>query len=393
MSNRPIKWHNKPLKYLLANNPEKVISEKGVKFRKKTRPIVKLFLPLFNPYKLFVLKRTPLPKNRSIVYAPSHGFKDDVINSVMTIDNHFFILFGSLDQLFNHPEGYLPWVNGIAVVDRTNAESRQAGLPKMERIMSYGTNGLIFPEATWNQNESLLISKLFHGVYDLAKSTNSLVVPVVTLPIEKKCYSIRGKAFDITKRNKSKSEKIITDIQKRITKINDLLLDEYDIGIDIKELVHLLSFYDVNDFEKNYKIIDEIVIKALDIKKSIQELEDDDSIKNSIIKRTTILLSAIINAEKRVSIDILRDRMATYKFHLISKYANYSNIPREELEEESSLKEQWDKFWQDEKKKVKYYNLQEELDSVYIDKTEISEYDVFKQFENVKTLELTRSKR
>ena len=426
-SQRTTKWHNKPLKYLLSNNPAKVISKSGVKFRKIIRPVLRMILPLLNPYKLIVVKKEPFPRNKSIIYSTSHCFRDDVINSTMAINDHFYILFGSLDQFFNHIEGYLAYINGVVIVDRVDPDSRLVSLSKMERAMGFGTNGLIFPEATWNQDDALLVLKLFGGIYDLAKRTDARIVPVVTLPVGKKCYAIQGPAFDITERNVDKARDIASLMLTSADKITDLSLNEYTLGeyeeeicdIDdyhlqkyrlninqpIKEILMRLNSLEnmKNDVVKSYEIIDYVAVLATRTKNSIKPLmeatSEQEDIKKSIYERISILLGTIINAEKNVSLEILRNRMATYKYDLYVKYANYSGISREELEKKRTLREEWEEICESEIKKVKFYNRPEEKACLFVDKNIISEEEVFSVLDdikltsqNVKVLELTRNK-
>ena len=52
---------------------------------------------------------------------------------------------------------------------------------KMKYVISLGADILMYPEGTLNKTENLLVQKLFPGIYDVAKCTHALVVPVAII--------------------------------------------------------------------------------------------------------------------------------------------------------------------------------------------------------------------
>lgn len=189
--------YNAFLNYLLDNNPEKVLSKTGIRVRKLINPIIRFIGPFTTKYKLKVVKRAKLSKDKPLIFAPTHGFKDDVIFTVVTIPYHAYILFGSLPQFYHTFDGITAWLNGVVMIDRTDKESRKASKVKMEYAIEKGANLLIFPEGVWNKTENLLVQKLFPGIYDVAASTGAWVVPVATVLEGKYVYASMDEAFDI----------------------------------------------------------------------------------------------------------------------------------------------------------------------------------------------------
>jgi len=151
-----------------------------------------------NPYKLHIVKKAEIPKGKPVIYASTHGFKDDVLNAVLVAGRPLHILMGALFDFFNTIDGILAWLIGVVLVDRSNKNSRTISLPKMQRAMLFGSNALIFPESAWNLTDSLLVMRLYSGVYKLAILTNVLVVPIATHTEGKICYAILDEPFDIT---------------------------------------------------------------------------------------------------------------------------------------------------------------------------------------------------
>ena len=64
------------LQYMMSNNPEETLSEKGSNRRKKIRPFILTLLKLGNKLKL-VVEKNEYKKivDRPVIYVACHGFK------------------------------------------------------------------------------------------------------------------------------------------------------------------------------------------------------------------------------------------------------------------------------------------------------------------------------
>lgn len=197
--------------YLLNNDPEKVMSERGVKLRRIINPLIRGIMPLKTKTRLKILHRAPLP-DEPVIFACTHGFREDVEDSLITAGRHAYILVGSLEQFFNsRVDNLAGWLNGVILVDREDKESRAASKEKMKAALKQGTSVLMYPEGTWNVSPNKLIAGIFPGVYDVAKETGVKVVPIATHRSGAYVYSIRGKAFDIAKYERSEGLRILRD--------------------------------------------------------------------------------------------------------------------------------------------------------------------------------------
>lgn len=279
--------NNKYLEYLKSYDPNKVVSKKDVKIRKKIYPFLKFPLKMVNPYKLHIVRKINPPQNKPLIYTPTHGFKDDLLNTMILIDDHVYTLFGSIDQFYKTFDGVLAHIIGVVIVDRDDKKSRKTSIPKMKRAMSFGANALIFPEGAWNLTDAELVMQLYPGFYRLAKLTNSLVVPVATHIEGKNCYGIQDEAIDVSKYTEDEARKV------------------------------------------------------------------------------------------------LRDRLSTLKWELMERYSNYSNINRQILEKEKTLKEQWEEYKTKLKSEPKYYIEEKEKNYPFKDKNIISEDEVFSNLDNI----------
>ncbi|MDD2409482.1 MAG: lysophospholipid acyltransferase family protein [Bacilli bacterium] len=292
--------YNYYLEYLKSYDPEVAVTEQGVKIRKKLHPILKKVLPLANPYKLTIVRKIPVPKDIPIIYTPTHGFKDDLLNTMIIINDHAYTLFGSLDQFYKTIDGSLAHLFGVVIVDRDDPKSRAASLPKMERAMNFGTNGLIFPEGAWNLSDNELVLKLYPGFYKLAKATNAKIVPVATHTVGKKCYGIQDESIDILQYNEQEARIVLRD---KLATLKRELIEKYSdySNLPHKELekekvlkeqwedykVYLKSQpkYYIEEKEKNYPYVDKNIVTEEEVFSILDNVD--------ITKRNAHILSKI----------------------------------------------------------------------------------------------------
>lgn len=202
--------YHKYLEYLLDNRPEKTISQLGIRVRRAVNPVVRAVVPLTIRTKLRVVHRAKMP-DAPVIFAATHGFREDAEYSLLTARRQAYMLIGSLSQIFRSMDGIKAWVSGTILVDRTDKESRRAAKEKMIYALKSGASILIFPEGAWNISPNLVMNHLFPGVYDVAKETGAYVAPIATHREGKYVYGVLGKAFDITKFNRTEGVRILRD--------------------------------------------------------------------------------------------------------------------------------------------------------------------------------------
>lgn len=187
------------LGYLLDNDVDATISKVGVKTRKLLHPLIAKYGPDFltnpqvfenrdflknpekydyNPNNAPADKKIVLPEG-PVIWTPNHGFKDDVLASILAAQRHAYILFGSLPQFYNTIDGILAYINGVAMSNRKVKASKQASIPKMVRAMEYGADALVFPEGIWNKTPDKPLLDFWSGFWLIAKETGAPVVPIV----------------------------------------------------------------------------------------------------------------------------------------------------------------------------------------------------------------------
>lgn len=280
--------YNKCLEYLLDNDPQKTISKHGIAVRKIFNPLLRIVIPFTTPTKLIIVRRARLPK-RPIIFAASHGFKDDVGYTLITANRQAYILLGSLPQVFNTFEGICAWAVGTILVNRIDKDSRHASKEKMIRAINLGASVIIFPEGTWNTSPNKLVGDLFPGVYDVASATGALVAPIATHREGKKVFSILDAPFDITKFSRTDGvivlrDKLSTLKWELMEKYSPSTLEEMPVPQDaetyweryISSLWSEVEFHDI-DVENRSRYINKKIVEYSVVFAHLQYLHPSNS--------------------------------------------------------------------------------------------------------------------
>lgn len=179
------------LDYLLDVDPEKTISEKGIKARQRIHFIIDKLAPLFlkNPQVIedrsFLVgdannsytQKVELP-NEPVIWVANHGFKDDILATVLAAKRHSYILLASLPQVYNTFDGITAWLNGSVISNRKVKASRKTSLDKCQKVLENGSDIIIFTEGVWNKSPERLVLDIFPGAYKLAQTTGYKIVPI-----------------------------------------------------------------------------------------------------------------------------------------------------------------------------------------------------------------------
>lgn len=273
------------LDYLLNDEVEKTLSEKGIKVRKILAPILRFGYGYTTDYKLKVDSREKLTHSeKGKIFIVNHRQGDDMVLSAKVIAKSGYFVFGNktlaLESLSN---GYGLWAYGMILLDRDNNKSRKSCYEKMKYVLEHGGNIIIFPEGYWNladngqrdkrnvaddhNSENWLIQDFNIGAIRLAKETGCEIVPTVLHYDEigkKRCYAKRGKPIKVEK-NDDIFEKKYQILETMTTMYWDLMskYSSYcrkkleEDGMTLKEQweilkKQLLAFCDID--KVNYKL-------------------------------------------------------------------------------------------------------------------------------------------
>ena len=176
--------------YLLDPEDMSSFTKEGIKKRKVFNAIVRRLGPAFLKTKQIMEDRKELagdyfdvaPLNipdEPVIFVSNHGFRDDILGSILAAGRHAYVMFGSLPQFYNEIEGPLLFGNGTILVNRKVKESRAASLDKSKSVIENGCSLIVFPEGVWNKSPNQLTLPLWRGAYEIAKQTGAKIVPIV----------------------------------------------------------------------------------------------------------------------------------------------------------------------------------------------------------------------
>lgn len=388
--------YNKCFEYLLSNDPDDVISKSGILVRKAINPIYRKVIPFSTKNELIIERKEDVPKDKKIIYSATHGFRDDIVLTLKTIDAPVYLLYGSLLDFYYSIDGLALWLNGTIIVDRKDKKSRAAAILKMERALELGSNLLIYPEGVWNKEQSLIVQKLYTGIYDVAEKEEVLVVPIATIQEGNKCYSIQGSAYDITNFTKDDCDDIKRLMHKNLIKCIDLIVYNTKRGATLKQklnyvLEKLKTVNGEQDISSIIKMLDTISILENEIVKTLRKEDDIEfSIRNLLVQAR--------DAKKIIAVQNLRDKMAILKWEL---YEEHRRTTRESFSNFDPIFTYWDNYLEELIKTADgLYDYEIEDTAEYKDKNEISDIEVFRVLDNVEVtkqnalvLSKTRNKR
>lgn len=355
---------NSALRYMLDNDPNKTLSVRGYKIRTFIKPAVFSILKASNKLKLVVDKKEIVSNSRPIIYVASHGFKDDVLNTVLTIKDNVYIVFGNLDLFFNTVDGSFLWLYGCQLVDRFNKTSRNAMKLKMDRVLKLGGNLVVFAEGSWNLSPNKLMEDLHWGFYDVARANNALVVPIVTHKVGKMCYTQMLNAVELNCLDSSDIDNILYLMKKYYNKALEMC--------DNKIIYSVIGT--LNDFTRSNDI-NLISVRAKVVYKNLSLLKKEncyDPFYNDKLNYIMLLINRIVNAQKEYEVKKIRDMMGSAKYDLIEKYPDYSYM----INGENKYKA-WDEYLEDTIHATPYFYVEPEKEALFKDPLISDAKDVF----------------
>lgn len=214
------KRYNKCFEYLINNDPSKVISKYGIKIRQIFHPLLIKLLPFTTKNKLKVVRSAEIPKDKRVIFVPTHGFRDDIALTLKTAKDHAYLVYASLPDFYYSLDGLALWANGVYLMNRADKSSKKALSEKIKRGFQLGVKRVIlFPEGVWNKDPNQIVLDLWPGIYKIAKENNAVVMPIASLnkdmdiddDKEKTCYSILGEPIDLSEYSQEEALRVLRD--------------------------------------------------------------------------------------------------------------------------------------------------------------------------------------
>ena len=186
---------------LLDADLDNFTSDKGIERRKRISKVLKKILNVATPEDIIIDRYPQLNPSEPYIFVSTHGFSNDIIACLASIDRSAYLLMGSTNQVEYNKLMYAAWLNGFIYVNRMDEKSRKDAIPKMERILKKGSSVLIFPEGGHNNTENSLCNRLFASPYILSIRTGCKVVPIAPFYEfgDNKIYMNFGDPIDLAK--------------------------------------------------------------------------------------------------------------------------------------------------------------------------------------------------
>ena len=259
------------------------IDKMNIKIKEFIHPFLLQCVKIYFNGKVEILNSEELENiNTPCIYVFNHSNGYDFPIAASVVEKHFHILADftmKQDKLVD----FANRINGVVYVDRKSKTDRQESKNKLLSLLSNNKNIFIFPEGTWNLSPNLMMLPLNWGVIDIAKISESPIVPAVIEYRDNKAYAKIGKPIYVDiEDNKGTKINELTDTMATlkweimekfpIEKRKDLQDNYYDIYLE--QILNTYKKLDV-DYEQSvilqkYPTSDEVYepIKKIKINKN-----------------------------------------------------------------------------------------------------------------------------
>ena len=119
--------------------------------------------------------------NEPVVFLTNHGFKDDVLATLLAAQRRAFIIFGSLPQFYGTIDGLLSAKNGVIMVDRKVDASKTSSVEKGKYALAHGMSLMVCPEGVWNKKPNGGMLEFWSGFYRMAQKEDGTFYPIVPI--------------------------------------------------------------------------------------------------------------------------------------------------------------------------------------------------------------------
>ncbi len=148
-------------------------------------------------YKIVKDNSYEISKSKPTIYVVNHYSAQDTPIICNSIKRRAYILAGKqnlrkIDEIFFN-------LYGTIFVDRKNKEDMGYSKKAMELYLKKNQDLIIFPEATWNLSDELLMLNMKWGVIEVAQNTGARIIPVNLDydTTDKKCYIYYGNSIEV----------------------------------------------------------------------------------------------------------------------------------------------------------------------------------------------------
>lgn len=127
------------------------------------------------------LDKSHLNIDGPMIFITNHGFKDDILSTLIAAKKRTYILFGSLPQFYGTFDGLLASKNGVVMVNRKVSSSRKTSIQRSKYVLENGMSMMLCPEGVWNKKPNGPMLDFWSGFYRMAKKEDGTFYPIVPI--------------------------------------------------------------------------------------------------------------------------------------------------------------------------------------------------------------------
>ena len=197
-------------KEMREKNDKRFYSKLSLEQRKKLHKLILLIYKIKNKLGGFSFELIKDERNltdRPIIFAVTHVGKFDIEVISESIKDHYYLLSGD----FEHIQGIIdaPFIalNGVIYFNEKDKEDRKSASNRMINHLKQHGNLMYFPEGTWNLSSNLPVLPCYWGIINVARESDSIIIPVAADQYDKHFKINIGKSFDVLKYDNNLSGK------------------------------------------------------------------------------------------------------------------------------------------------------------------------------------------
>lgn len=238
-----------------------VDSQRMIKFKEKISPILLGLSKSKISYDVICDNDLVRYENVPSIYVVNHSCFQDTPIVCNCIKDKAYILAGKqelefLDNIFFR-------LYGSIFVDRKDKNDMSLSKDVMEKYIEKGVSLIVFPEATWNLSEELLMLPMKWGIIDIAKNTGAQIIPILLKydKSENQCHVkyydpiLIDEAIDKKEAINNIRDMMATDIWNDMLRFEQLKRTEIDVDYLREKMLSVIDEYPKLDFDYEQSVV------------------------------------------------------------------------------------------------------------------------------------------
>lgn len=190
--------------------------------KKRIHPILLSVIRLrnrINGYHQTVIGDSRKKTDNPMIFAVTHICKEDIEIVSEAIKEHYYLLSGDFEHLYDTLDGLFLALNGVLYFNEKDRADRHDVKDRMIQILKGGGNIMYFPEGTWNLSPCLPVLPLYRGIIDVALDAHAIIIPVAIEQYGKQFVVKIGSNFDPQTYGKHGKAEALATLRNRMAEL------------------------------------------------------------------------------------------------------------------------------------------------------------------------------